>query len=110
MLSKGTPLMKSERPSILCPATGMFSLAVVLVVLASPVLALVGATAEAAGATDTVFLVDSSGSNFRSDPQGARKLLIDAVASLIRERPGERIAVAQFAGWIGPALAWPITS
>ena len=39
------------------------------------VLALVTSTAATAagvaGSTDTVFLVDSSGSNFRSDPEGA---------------------------------------
>ena len=54
--------MSSAGSSLLGAAIGAFSL----------VASSVTAAGEDASATDTVFLVDSSGSNFRSDPGGAR--------------------------------------
>lgn len=48
---------------------------------------------------DIVFLLDSSGSMWRADAEKSRYALIEAFASLCFARKGDRIGVAQFAGW-----------
>lgn len=48
---------------------------------------------------DAVFLVDSSASLFRSDPARAREALVEVFSGYALWRPGDRVAVAQFAGW-----------
>jgi hypothetical protein len=48
---------------------------------------------------DVVFLLDSSGSMWRADAEKSRYALIEAFAGLCWAHDGDRIGVAQFAGW-----------
>jgi len=48
---------------------------------------------------DAIFLIDSSSSISRDDPAGMRMAIVEAFASFLWERPGDRVAIAQFGGW-----------
>lgn len=48
---------------------------------------------------DVVFLLDSSASLFRTDPVEMREALVEAFSGYVLAGSGDRLAVAQFAGW-----------
>ena len=48
---------------------------------------------------DVVFVVDSSNSMLRHDPDGFRTQVAGALQEFLAKRSGARISVIQFAGW-----------
>lgn len=48
---------------------------------------------------DVVFVVDSSNSMSRNDPEGLRVHFMSMTVDFMQGRSGDRVAVAQFAGW-----------
>jgi Mg-chelatase subunit ChlD len=62
-------------------------------------LALVQAAAPQETETDLVFVVDSSNSVARSDPQDFRRRALRAAADLMAERGRVRVSLLPFAGW-----------
>lgn len=48
---------------------------------------------------DIIYVVDSSRSMERTDPKKVRLVMLRALADFFRNRPGDRLALLQFAGW-----------